>query len=74
MQFDEEATSVKWSVVVGWVSRGLRYQEPTASNSAIANKANLRLPSGWRNGKTWGNRDFDVYLAIQDVAFDKDAQ
>jgi FtsP/CotA-like multicopper oxidase with cupredoxin domain len=45
-----------------------------ALDDADANKANLRLPSGWRNGKTWGNRDFDVYLAIQDVAFDQDEQ
>jgi len=30
--------------------------------------------SGFRNGRTWGNRDFDVYLLIQDVAFDADGQ
>jgi len=41
---------------------------------AQANGANLRLPSGWRNGKTWGNRDFDAYLVIQDVAFAPDGQ
>ncbi len=48
------------------------YERPGLS--AAADKVNLRLPSGWRNGKTWGNRDFDVYLAIQDVAFDPDGQ
>jgi len=48
------------------------YERPGLS--ADADKVNLRLPSGWRNGKTWGNRDFDVYLAIQDVAFDADGQ
>src|SRR6185369_7169944 len=48
------------------------YERPGLS--AEADKVNLRLPSGWRNGKTWGNRDFDVYLAIQDVAFDSDGQ
>ena len=48
------------------------YERPGLS--ADADKVNLRLPSGWRNGKTWGNRDFDVYLAIQDVAFDASGQ
>lgn len=48
------------------------YERPGLS--ADADKVNLRLPSGWRNGKTWGNRDFDVYLAIQDVAFDSAGQ
>lgn len=48
------------------------YERPGLSPEA--DKVNLRLPSGWRNGKTWGNRDFDVYLAIQDVAFDQDGQ
>lgn len=48
------------------------YERPDLTSAA--NAVNLRLPSGWRNGKTWGNRDFDVYLAIQDVAFSPDAQ
>jgi FtsP/CotA-like multicopper oxidase with cupredoxin domain len=48
------------------------YERPL--DSTEANQVNLRLPSGWRNKKTWGNRDFDVYLAIQDVAFDQNAQ
>ncbi|MBI2319063.1 MAG: multicopper oxidase domain-containing protein [Betaproteobacteria bacterium] len=48
------------------------YERPL--DNAAADKVNLRLPSGWRNGKTWGNRDFDVYLAIQDVAFNPDGQ
>ncbi len=48
------------------------YERPLGN--ADADRANLRLPSGWRNGKTWGNRDFDVYLAIQDVAFNPDGQ
>jgi len=48
------------------------YERPLPNTEA--NKVNLRLPSGWRNGKTWGNRDFDVYLAIQDVAFDGNGQ
>jgi FtsP/CotA-like multicopper oxidase with cupredoxin domain len=48
------------------------YERPDLS--AAANAVNLRLPSGWRNGKTWGNRDFDVYLLIQDVAFAPDGQ
>jgi FtsP/CotA-like multicopper oxidase with cupredoxin domain len=48
------------------------YERPLGN--ADADKVNLRLPSGWRNNQTWGNRDFDVYLAIQDVAFDQDAQ
>ncbi|HEX6829695.1 MAG TPA: hypothetical protein VF104_12040, partial [Burkholderiales bacterium] len=48
------------------------YERPDLS--AAANAVNLRLPSGWRNGRTWGNRDFDVYLAIQDVAFAPDGQ
>jgi FtsP/CotA-like multicopper oxidase with cupredoxin domain len=48
------------------------YERPDLS--AAANAVNLRLPSGWRNGRTWGNRDFDVYLAIQDVAFAPNGQ
>jgi len=48
------------------------YERPDLTPAA--NAVNLRLPSGWRNGKTWGNRDFDVYLAIQDVAFDPTGQ
>jgi FtsP/CotA-like multicopper oxidase with cupredoxin domain len=48
------------------------YERPDLSEAA--NAVNLRLPSGWRNGKTWGNRDFDVYLLIQDVAFSPDGQ
>jgi FtsP/CotA-like multicopper oxidase with cupredoxin domain len=54
------------------------YERPglstTPHNGKSAEDVNFRLPSGWRNGKTWGNRDFDVYLAIQDVAFDRDGQ
>ncbi|MBI4289885.1 MAG: hypothetical protein HY661_00230, partial [Betaproteobacteria bacterium] len=34
------------------------YERPL--DNAAANKVNLRLPSGWRNKQTWGNRDFDV--------------
>ena len=37
-----------------------------------ADLVNLRLPSGHRNGKGWGNRDFDWYLVIQDVALAPD--
>ncbi|MBI2319045.1 MAG: multicopper oxidase domain-containing protein [Betaproteobacteria bacterium] len=48
------------------------YERPLGNTAA--DKVNLRLPSGWRNKKTWGNRDFDIYLAIQDVAFNRDAQ
>ncbi len=48
------------------------YERPLGN--AAADSVNLRLPSGFRNGKTWGNRDFDVYLLIQDVAFDPDGQ
>lgn len=48
------------------------YERPLGN--ADADKVNLRLPSGWRNGRTWGNRDFDVYLAIQDVAFNPEGQ
>jgi FtsP/CotA-like multicopper oxidase with cupredoxin domain len=48
------------------------YERPLPDEKA--NKVNLRLPSGWRNKKTWGNRDFDVFLVIQDVAFDRDGQ
>jgi FtsP/CotA-like multicopper oxidase with cupredoxin domain len=48
------------------------YERPGLT--AEADKVNLRLPSGWRNNKTWGNRDFDIYLAIQDVAFDSAGQ
>jgi len=48
------------------------YERPLDNKEA--DSVNLRLPSGWRNKKTWGNRDFDVYLLIQDVAFDQDGQ
>jgi len=48
------------------------YERPLGD--PVADSVNLRLPSGFRNGKTWGNRDFDVYLAIQDVAFAPDGQ
>ncbi len=48
------------------------YERPDLTPAA--NAVNLGLPSGFRNGKTWGNRDFDVYLAIQDVAFAPDGQ
>ena len=48
------------------------YERPDLTPAA--NAVNLRLPSGWRNGKTWGNRDFDVYLVMQDVAFAPDGQ
>ena len=48
------------------------YERPGLSPEA--DKVNLRLPSGWRNKKTWGNRDFDTYLVVQDVAFDRDGQ
>ncbi|HET6720996.1 MAG TPA: multicopper oxidase domain-containing protein [Rhodocyclaceae bacterium] len=48
------------------------YERPLENTAA--DKVNLRLPSGWRNKKTWGNRDFDVYLVIQDVAFSPEAQ
>jgi manganese oxidase len=48
------------------------YERPLGDTAA--DRVNLRLPSGWRNGKTWGNRDFDIYLAIQDVAFSRNGQ
>src|SRR5262245_17078413 len=48
------------------------YERPLGN--AASDAVNLRLPSGCRNGRTWGNRDFDVYLAIQDVAFAPDGQ
>jgi len=48
------------------------YERPLGN--AAADAVNLRLPSGFRNGKSWGNRDFDIYLAIQDVAFSPDGQ
>ena len=48
------------------------YERPLSN--ATANAVNLRYPSGFRNGKTWGNRDFDVYLLVQDVAFSPDGQ
>jgi manganese oxidase len=48
------------------------YERPLGDPASDA--VNLRLPSGFRNGKTWGNRDFDVYLAVQDVAFDPSGQ
>lgn len=48
------------------------YERPDLSSAA--NAVNLRLPSGWRNGKTWGNRDFDTYLLVQDVAFSPNGQ
>lgn len=48
------------------------YERPGLTPAADA--VNLRLPSGWRNGRTWGNRDFDIYFLVQDVACDSDAQ
>ncbi len=45
-----------------------------ALRDKAANTVNLRLPSGFRNNRTWGNRDFDVYLLVQDVAFSPDGQ
>ena len=35
---------------------------------------NLRLPSGWLNGKSWGNTDFDVNLAVSNPARRQDGQ
>ena len=35
---------------------------------------NLRLPSGWLNGRSWGNTDFDVNLAISNPATGQDGQ
>ena len=35
---------------------------------------NLRLPSGWLNGKSWGNVDFDVNLAVSNPATSQDGQ
>jgi FtsP/CotA-like multicopper oxidase with cupredoxin domain len=48
------------------------YERPGLS--AAADAVNLRLPSGWRNGRTWGNSDFDIYFFIEDVAFAPDGQ
>lgn len=35
---------------------------------------NLRLPSGTKNSKGWGNIDFDVNLIVSDAALDPDGQ
>ncbi|MCZ7626664.1 MAG: hypothetical protein M5R38_13560 [Candidatus Methylomirabilis sp.] len=48
------------------------YERPGLT--AAADAVNLRLPSGWRNGRTWGNRDFDIYFLVQDVACSPDGQ
>ncbi len=40
----------------------------------ITEGGNLRLPSGTRNGKGWGNVDFDVNLIVSDGATDQDGQ
>ncbi|MBI2882444.1 MAG: multicopper oxidase domain-containing protein [Candidatus Methylomirabilis oxyfera] len=48
------------------------YERPGLT--AAADAVNLRLPSGWRNGKTWGNHDFDIYFAVQDQTFNADEQ
>jgi manganese oxidase len=41
-------------------------------NESINDGVNLRLPSG--TSKDWGNLDYDVNLAVQDVAFDQSGQ
>jgi len=48
------------------------YERPGLT--AAADAVNLRLPSGWRNKKTWGNQDFDIYLMVQDQTFDPAGQ
>lgn len=40
----------------------------------VVDGINLRLPSGWLNGKSWGNTDFDVNLAITNPATGQDGQ
>ncbi|MBI2877959.1 MAG: multicopper oxidase domain-containing protein [Candidatus Tectomicrobia bacterium] len=50
------------------------FSGPDRGNERIDDGVNLRLPSGWLNQKTWGNRDFDVYLAVQDIALDPAGQ
>jgi len=52
--------------------RSLVAEEGAGGTREEADIVNLRLPSGHRNGKTWGNRDFDWYLVIQDIALSQD--
>lgn len=48
------------------------YSGPDRGNEEKNDGINLRLPSGTTRG--WGNVDFDVNLAVTNVAFDRDSQ
>jgi hypothetical protein len=48
------------------------YSGPDRGNEALADGANLRLPSG--NRLDSGNLDFDVNLIVSDAAFDQEGQ
>jgi FtsP/CotA-like multicopper oxidase with cupredoxin domain len=50
------------------------YSGPDRGCDTVEDGINLRLPSGNLNGKSWGNLDFDVNLAISNPAFDQNGQ
>lgn len=50
------------------------YSGPDRGNEHLDDGVNLRLPSGWLRGRSWGNIDFDVNLLIADMAFDPSGQ
>mgnify|MGYP001569995933 CR=1 FL=1 len=73
ISFTSENVYKGYASMLEYFSGADRGYERALSN-VTANNVNLRYPSGFRNGKTWGNRDFDVYLIVQDVAFAPDGQ
>jgi FtsP/CotA-like multicopper oxidase with cupredoxin domain len=50
------------------------YSGPDRGCETLNDGINLRLPSGWLNGKSWGNTDFDVNLAVSNPALAQDGQ
>lgn len=63
------------NVYKGYLGLVQMYSGPDRGNEVTVDSGtniNLRLPSG--SARAWGNVDYDVYLAIRDIALDADDQ
>jgi FtsP/CotA-like multicopper oxidase with cupredoxin domain len=50
------------------------YSSVDRGDESINDGVNLRLPSGYGNGKTWANLDYDVNLMVAEKALDPSGQ
>jgi FtsP/CotA-like multicopper oxidase with cupredoxin domain len=50
------------------------YSSVDRGDESIEDGVNLRLPSGYGNGKTWANLDYDVNLMVAEKALDPSGQ